>query len=115
MGLVDVTTREAVPDDAAGAAAVYVASAEHHHGLDPTAYRVPSLEAVTSRYRDQLAGGDEGPVLLVADEDGRVVGSCLTRLLPEPSEGSMLIRGRRPRSTSRSCRATAAEASGTRS
>lgn len=53
--------RAARVEDVDAAATVYVASAEHHHAVDPALYRVPDLE------------------------------TCLVRLLPAPSEASMLV------------------------
>jgi GNAT superfamily N-acetyltransferase len=86
----NVTVREATVDDAEGAAAVYVASAEHHHDLDPSFYRVPTMDAVVVRYRERLPESGDDSVLLVAEVDGQIVGTCLVRLLPHPSEASML-------------------------
>ena len=82
--------RPARVEDADAAAAVYVASAEHHHGLDPVLYRVPAVEAVAARYRDRIPGDDDTSELLVAEVGGQVVGTCLVRLLPASSEASML-------------------------
>ena len=89
--MVNVVVREAALHDAEAAAAVYVASAEHHHSLDPSFYRVPSLDAVASRYRERIPDADDDSVLLVGDLAGQVVGSCFVRLLPEPTVASMLI------------------------
>lgn len=83
--------RPARVGDAEAAAAVYVASAEHHHALDPDLYRVPDVEAVAARYRDRIPAVDEAAELLVAEVDGEVVGTCLVRLLPASSEASMLV------------------------
>jgi len=85
-----VSVRHARSTDAGDAAAVYVSSAEHHHQLDPTLYRIPDLDAVTSRYRDRLPTTDQGAALLVGDLDGQVVGTCQVRLMPKPSGASML-------------------------
>lgn len=87
----DVVVREATVEDAAGAAGVYVASAEHHHEIDPDLYRVPPTEAVVARYRERIPDDDGESVLLVAETGDRIVGSCLVRLVPPPSEASMLL------------------------
>lgn len=89
--MVDVVVREAGIEDAEAAATVYVSSAEHHHALEPTFYRVPASEGVVARYREQLREGPGDSVLLVGEVEGRVVGSCEARLMPEPDEASMLI------------------------
>lgn len=82
--------RRARVEDAEAAAVAYVASAEHHHALDPDLYQVPDLETVTGRYRDRIPAADDNTELLVAQVDAQVVGTCLVRLLPAPSEASML-------------------------
>lgn len=89
--VVDVVVREAEVEDAEAAAAVYVSSAEHHSALDPDFYRVPATDAVVSRYRERIPEDARDSVLFVAEVAGQVVGSCLVRLMPEPSEASMLL------------------------
>jgi ribosomal protein S18 acetylase RimI-like enzyme len=81
--------RQAVlPADAEGLARVYISSAVHHAGLDAEFYRVPSLDAVTARYRSGRAGAR--PDLLVAELDGRIIGMArLTELTP-PGPASMI-------------------------
>lgn len=86
----EITVRPASADDAEAAAAVYVSSAEHHRQLDADLYRVPDTAVVAARYRERIPQAGDESVLLVAEVDGFVVGSSLVRLLPPPSEASML-------------------------
>lgn len=83
------TIRQAViPADAEGLACVYVSSAAHHARLDPSFYRVPTLDAVTARYRSGPAG--TRPDLLVAELSSQIIGMArLTELTP-PSPASMV-------------------------
>jgi ribosomal protein S18 acetylase RimI-like enzyme len=83
------TIRSAVlPADAEGLAGVYVSSASHHARLDPGFYRVPSLAAVTARYRSGPAG--TRPDLLVAELDGRIIGMAELTELTAPGPASMI-------------------------
>ncbi|MGH3318693.1 MAG: GNAT family N-acetyltransferase [Streptosporangiaceae bacterium] len=81
--------REArLPDDADELAHVYVSSARHHAGLDPGFYRVPDAAAVADRYRRTIGVMED--CLLVAEADGRIVGSVWVRMMPPPSDASMM-------------------------
>jgi hypothetical protein len=83
------TIRAAVlPADADGLAGAYVSSAAHHARLDPGFYRVPSLAAVTARYRSGPAG--TRPDLLVAELDGRIIGMAELTDLTAPGPASMI-------------------------
>lgn len=87
----DITVREATVEDAEGVAAVYVSSAEHHHAIDPDFYRVPATEAVVARLRERIPDEADDSVLLVAQVNGQVAGSCRVALVPAPSDASMLL------------------------
>lgn len=89
----DVRIRVAdLPADAEALARVYVASAEHHAGLDPVFYRVPELGAVADRYRQDAGRPDA--TLLVAEVAGAVVGMVGVRMLPDAGEASMVAPAR---------------------
>jgi len=79
--------RAAVADDAAGIARTYLESAEHHAQLDGERYWVPSVEAITARYRDGRQHPPEAhaeAITLVADLDGEIVGFADARLQQSP-------------------------------
>jgi GNAT superfamily N-acetyltransferase len=80
-GLVAVSIRTAVSADADGIARVFLESAEHHAGLDPERYSVPSVEIVAARYRmgRQHPHGVDA-ITLVAECDGEIVGFVDARL-----------------------------------
>ena len=83
------TIRQAViPADAEGLASVYVSSAAHHARLDPSFYRVPTLDAVTAHYRSGPAG--TRPDLLVAELGGHIIGMASLTELAAPSPASMV-------------------------
>ncbi len=82
--------RAATIDDVDAMADVYLSSARHHAALDSELYAVPEREAVVGRLRDALEREDDtGEVRLVAEVDGRVVGSAEVELR-SPSPASML-------------------------
>lgn len=86
----DIVIRDATfPRDAVAVAEVCVASATHHAELDPTSYRIPDIDALVRHYR-RVRPGTSASVILVAEQDGRVVGAAEVRLLTAPQAASML-------------------------
>lgn len=90
-----VTIRTAVSEDADGIARAFLESAEYHAGLDTERYSAPSIESVSSRYRE----GRQHPrdararaITLVAELDGEIVGFVDARLerSPDPMHRDML-------------------------
>lgn len=57
--------RQALSRDSGDVAQVYVASAEHHAGIDPAAYRVPDAQEVAAHYGDVLS--DDSWMVFVAE------------------------------------------------
>jgi GNAT superfamily N-acetyltransferase len=81
-----MTIRPAAPEDVDGIGHVLLESAAHHASLDPERYFVPSLEMLTTRYRDRMRRPDdrESSVLMVADVSGEIVGFAEARLERSP-------------------------------
>lgn len=82
-----MTIRPAVPDDAGEIARTYLDSAEHHAQLDHERYWVPSVEAISARYRDgrqHPADTHTAAITLVADLGGEIVGFVDARLWRSP-------------------------------
>jgi len=89
-----ITIRPAVSGDADGIARVFLESAEYHTALEPERYTVPSLEAISARYRDgrQHPQAACASVTLVAALSGEVVGFIDARLerSPDPMHRQMI-------------------------
>lgn len=72
-------------------ARLYLASAEHHAGLDPSFYRIPDLDDVVSHYSDVLSEGNtDTSACFVADSDGEIAGLVEVRITDRPGSHSML-------------------------
>lgn len=86
-----VEIRGFTSEDADGAAALYIQSAEHHAQLDPDFYRVPPLEVVAAHYRELAkTSATEPRNCFVAESDATVVGMVEVRISDPPSTYSML-------------------------
>jgi GNAT superfamily N-acetyltransferase len=86
----DLIIREAAfPGDAAGVAAVSVASATHHADLYPGSYHVPDADALLRYYR-RMRPRPAASVILVAVQDDQIVAAADVRLLAAPHPASML-------------------------
>ena len=48
----EIEIRAAVPEDAGGIARAFLESAEYHSGLDPDRYLIPTVDAISARYRE---------------------------------------------------------------
>lgn len=82
-----IEIRPAVPEDAGGITRTYLESAEHHAGLDPERYSIPSAETIAARYREARqhpshAAGEA--ITLVAQLGGEIVGFIDARLEQSP-------------------------------
>lgn len=78
-----LTIRAAAARDADAIARIFIESAEHHAGLDPERYAVPSAEAIAARYREGRqhdAGEHPASTTLVTEHEGEVVGFVDARL-----------------------------------
>lgn len=81
--------REPTPVDVEAVSRLYLASAEHHAGLDPSSYRVPDLDDVISHYTDVISKS-ETAVSFVADSDSEIAGLVEVRIADRPGAHSML-------------------------
>lgn len=76
-------------DDAHALARVYIASAEYHAKIDPSAYRTPDPNSVTAHYQELLR--DDAAGVSVADSPaGAIVGMVQVRIASAAPEHSML-------------------------
>lgn len=87
--------RPAVPDDANAIARIFLESAEHHAGLDPLRYAVPSFDVILSRYREgqrHRDDADQRGITLVAELGGEIAGFIDARLerSPDPMHRNLL-------------------------
>jgi GNAT superfamily N-acetyltransferase len=89
-----VVVRRATQDDIEGIVAVYLASARHHAALEAGRYRVPAEASVRARFTRMLEDADEEDLHLVAEADGRVVGTLDAFRRPDGAPGSMRIPAR---------------------
>ena len=90
-----VHVRSAVSSDADGIALVFVESAVQHARLDPDRYAVPTVAAISARYRANQQAGTQvstDPVTLVAELNGEIVGFVDARLdrSPDPMHRDLL-------------------------
>lgn len=74
-----ITIRQAVSGDADGIARTFLESAEYHASLDAERYAVPTLETISSHYREARQG-----MTLVAEFGGEVVGFVDAQLERSP-------------------------------
>uniref|UniRef100_Q01YA7 GCN5-related N-acetyltransferase n=1 Tax=Solibacter usitatus (strain Ellin6076) TaxID=234267 RepID=Q01YA7_SOLUE len=78
-----IEIRAAVPEDAGGIARTFLESAEYHAGLDPERYLIPTVEAISTRYREgrqhAVDTGASG-ITLVAALSVEIVGFIDARL-----------------------------------
>lgn len=81
--------RPARGDDVGALADIYVSSAAHHVAIDPKRYRVPDRDSVAGHFREALVEGS-GDAIIVAEEDGVVVGFLHLRAVSDPPAYSML-------------------------
>jgi ribosomal-protein-alanine N-acetyltransferase len=78
-------------EDIDAVAAIYLSMARHHAALDPTEYRVPTLESVRERFAAELDAAELEDLHLVAEIDGLVVGQLDALGRGQPSPGSMRV------------------------
>lgn len=84
-----MSIRRAEMDEAHALARVYIASAEHHAKIDPSAYRSPDPNSVTAHYQELLR--DDAAGVFVADgAAGAIVGMVQVRIASAGPEHSML-------------------------
>ena len=81
--------RPARGGDVGALADIYRSSAAHHVAIDPKRYRVPDRESVAGHFREALVenGGD---AIMVAEDDGVVVGFVHLRTMSDPPAYSMV-------------------------
>jgi ribosomal protein S18 acetylase RimI-like enzyme len=83
----NIIIRAAVSQDSDAIARIFLESAEYHARIDPERYLVPSIEAVSARYRDQQQHpvDTEGrAITLVAELSGEIIGFIDVRLEQSP-------------------------------
>lgn len=84
-GPAEVAVRRAAPGDLDAATALIVAEARHHHAAPIFAHAPPGLEGATRRDLAE-ALGDDGAVVLLAEQAGMVAGAIVAyRLAGAPS------------------------------
>ena len=77
----EIEIRAATPEDAGAVAEIFLESAEHHVELDGERYRVPTLEMISTRYREgRQHPEDAQAITLVAELGGEVIGFIDVRL-----------------------------------
>lgn len=81
-----ITIRPAQPNDTDAITRIYLQSAEHHAGLDPLRYSIPSFAEISLRYREGRQHPEHG-TSLVAELNGEVVGFIDVKL--DRSQDSM--------------------------
>jgi ribosomal protein S18 acetylase RimI-like enzyme len=84
---VSIAIRSGVSDDADAITRTYLESADLHARLDPERYAIPTLDAISARYRDRLQsppGVVTESITLVAEVNGEVVGFVDARLERSP-------------------------------
>lgn len=84
-----VLLRPARGGDVGSLADIYRSSAAHHVAIDPKRYRVPDRESVAEHFREALVE-DGGDAIIVAEEDGVVVGFLHLRAMSDPPAYSMV-------------------------
>ncbi|MEU8419921.1 GNAT family N-acetyltransferase [Micromonospora sp. NPDC048835] len=67
-----------------------LANAEAHLALDPDVYRLPQREAVVAHFTALLSDATSRDAVLVAEQDGQVVGMVEVLRLPEPPAHQIL-------------------------
>jgi GNAT superfamily N-acetyltransferase len=88
-----VTIRHARPGDGEAIARTWLSAGRYYAGLDPQNFQVPRAEGLAEFRDDGIRQGAAGSLYLVAELDGRVIGSLAARLeFPEPDADSQLTR-----------------------
>ncbi len=88
---IEPAIRAARVDDVEALVDIYLDSARHHRSIAPERYRVPDRGAARDRLRRVVDGQGDQLAYLVAEADGRVVGSLSVRAVGAPSAGSMVM------------------------
>ncbi|MGW5556608.1 N-acetyltransferase family protein [Micromonospora sp. NPDC003944] len=82
--------RTASPSDVAALVQLRMANAEAHLALDPATYRLPQRAAVIEHFTAVFSDATGRDAVLVAEQDGRVVGMVEVLRLPEPPAHQIL-------------------------
>jgi hypothetical protein len=90
---VAATIRHARPGDGDAIARTWLSAGRYYADLDPQNFQVPRAEGLAAFWDDDIGQGAANSLYLVAELDGRVIGSLTARLeFPEPDAASQLTR-----------------------